>query len=85
MTNSFQRGDTVRVRNPDNFLSLVVRKLTDRDAIVLWVGPHNGGFHNRAKVRFAKRNGRGKEFELILRVDDLEPWPNRDASAGGGA
>lgn len=80
MIPSFQPGDTVRVRNPGNFLYSVAKKIKDRDAIVLWVGPYNGGFHHRAKVRFIKRNGRSKEFELILRVDDLEPWPNRDAS-----
>jgi len=78
MNDSFKSGDTVRVRDPAKFVSSFARRVVDRDAVVLWVGPVNDLFHGRAKVRFLKRDGRGKEFEEIMRVEDLTLRPNHD-------
>lgn len=65
-------GDVVRVRDPNDYLAAFAKKVTDRDAVVEWVGPDaHGQFKGRAKVKFLKRNGRGKEFTEILRADDL--------------
>lgn len=76
MSYNFKAGDTVRVRDPAKFISTFAKRIINRDAVVLWVGPVNGLLHGRAKVRFIKRNGSGKEFEEILWLEDLIPWPN---------
>jgi hypothetical protein len=65
-------GDTVRLKDPSRYLVSFAKKVADRDAVVLWVGPlKHDMFKGQAKVRFLKRNGRGKEFEEVLRVSDL--------------
>lgn len=65
-------GDIVRLKDPSRYVASFAKKAADRDAVVLWVGPRQHGmFKDKAKVRFLKRNGRGKEFEEVLRKDDL--------------
>ncbi len=65
-------GDIVRLKDPSRYIVSFAKMAADRDAVVLWVGPRaHGMFHDSAKVRFLARNGRGKEFEKILRKDDL--------------
>lgn len=65
-------GDIVRLKDPSRYLVSFAKMAADRDAVVLWVGPRaHGMFSDKAKVRFLKRNGRGKEFEEVLRKDDL--------------
>ncbi len=65
-------GDIVRVKDPNHYIRSFAAKIKDRDALVLWVGPTpNGMFKRRVKVRFLKRNGRGKEFEELMHLDDL--------------
>lgn len=65
-------GDIVRVKNPDYYTVDFAKRIIDRDAVVLWVGPiRNGMFANKARVRFLKRNGRGKEFEEVLHKEDF--------------
>ena len=73
-------GDTVRVRDPSQFISSFAKRIANRDAVVVCVWPHsNLAFRGKVRVRFLKRNGRGNEFEEILRADDIWLWPNRDA------
>ena len=58
-----QVGDTVRVKDPDGFNVAFGSKVRDRDGIVEAVyTPPGYGSQVRARVRFLKRNGRGKEF-----------------------
>ena len=65
-------GEIVRVKDPARYIVSFAQKIKDRDALVLWVGPTaNGMFKGRAKVRFLKRNGRGKEFEEVMYINDL--------------
>lgn len=71
-TNGLVVGDVVRVKSPERYIVSFAKRIRDRDALVVWVGPNSHGmFLGRAKVRFLKRNGRGKEFEEILRTEDL--------------
>jgi hypothetical protein len=72
-------GDTVRVKNPDQFVSPLDKQFKDRDGVVLRVWTPLGLRRRRATVRFGKRNGRGKEFEHSLSVGDLMLWPKKDA------
>ena len=72
-------GDTVRVKDPDQFVSPLDKQLKDRDGVVLRVWTPLGHRRCRAVVRFGKRNGRGKEFEHSLLVGDLMLWPKKDA------
>lgn len=65
-------GDIVRLKDPSRYIVSFAKKAADRDALVLWVGPRaHGMFKDHAKVRFLKRNGRGKEFEETIRKADL--------------
>ena len=65
-------GDVVRLKDPSRYLVSFAKMAADRDAVVLWVGPRaHDMFRDHAKVRFLKRNGRGKEFEEVLRKEDL--------------
>jgi hypothetical protein len=65
-------GDIVRLRDPSRYIVSFAKMAADRDAVVLWVGPRaHDMFRDHAKVRFLKRNGRGKEFEEVLRKEDL--------------
>jgi hypothetical protein len=72
-------GDTVRVKDPDQFVSPLNKQLKDRDGVVVRVWTPLGHRRRRATVRFGKRNGRGKEFEHSLSVGDLMLWPKKDA------
>jgi hypothetical protein len=72
-------GDTVRVKDPNQFVSPLDKKLRDRDGVVLRVWTPLGHRRCRAAVCFGKRNGRGKEFQLSVWVIDLMPWPKKDA------
>lgn len=66
-------GDVVRVKEIQRFLVEFGRKVKDRDAIVLQVGPNEFGmFKGRIYVEFQKRNGRGKSFKSWLRIEDVE-------------
>lgn len=65
----FAIGDVVRVKNPDGFLASFGKKIADRDAVVLALGPLRlGGSHDEIKVRFLKRNGRGQTFDEVMNV-----------------
>lgn len=73
MTEELQVGDIVRVKNPDDFISTFARKITDRDAVVIWVGPDSLGMNKGiAGVIFQKRNGRGKEFRERMSIRELQ-------------
>lgn len=66
-----QVGDVVRVARPEQFVS--ERKLKDRDAIVLQVGPTAlDMFKGQVFLEFQKRNGRGKTFKQWMWLRDLE-------------
>lgn len=67
-----KKGDTVRVKAPEEFLTEFARKIKDRDAVVNWVGPDSlGQFKGKASVTFKKRGNRGKEFREMMNVRDL--------------
>jgi hypothetical protein len=66
-----QVGDTVRVLDPDGFIAAFASKVRDRDGVVESVFTRQGGSSLSVRVRFLKRNGRGKEFTHILRPMDL--------------
>jgi hypothetical protein len=72
-------GDSVRVKDPDSFLPPLDKKLRDRDGVVVRKWIPMGRARYRAVVRFGKRNGRGKEFEGSFSINDLMPWPKKDA------
>ncbi len=72
-------GDTVRVKDPDHFLSPLDKKFKDRDGVVVRKWLPAGRLRCKCVVRFGKRNGRGKEFEHSLCAGDLMPWPKKDA------
>ena len=68
----FEVGDIVQVFNPEMFISSFGKKVADRDAVVLWIGPDkHGQFKGRVKVNFLKRNGRGKEFSVLMSKRDF--------------
>jgi len=66
-------GDTVRVLRPKDFESWLAKKLTDRVGVVTWVWEWKIVYGNRVRVRFGKRNGRGKEFDHVFHERDLMP------------
>lgn len=69
MSKTIAVGDIVRVQEPDTFLSAFAKKIRDRDAEVLWVGPDRyGQFKDQCGLLFMKRNGRGKEFRQIMQM-----------------
>ncbi len=72
-------GDIVRVRDSNKYFVSFGRKVADRDAVVVrcFEVPVRGV--KMVRLRFLKRNGRGKEFEETLRASDVCLWPNRDA------
>lgn len=63
-------GDTVRVRDPKGFIASFGKRIADRDAEVVALG--EGWRSGCVKVRFLKRNGRGREFEEWMRTASLE-------------
>lgn len=68
---SFTQGDLVRVQNPDRFITSLASRIRDRDAVVMSSFTPLGSKRERIRVRFLKRNGRGKEFEEIFYPDHL--------------
>jgi len=68
-------GDCVRVKDPSEWVAELERKLSNRDGVVVRVWRPIGLSIQRVTVRFGKRNGRGKEFELTFFATDLMPWP----------
>jgi hypothetical protein len=68
-------GDCVRVKDPRGWIARLRRQLADRDGVVLLKWRPTGTCYERVKVRFGRRNGRGKEFELTCYATDLMPWP----------
>ena len=65
-------GDVVRLKDPSRYIVSFAKMAANRDAVVLWVGPRaHGIFRDHVKVRFLKRNGRGKEFDEVLRKEEL--------------
>jgi hypothetical protein len=69
-----REGDAVRVR-PDllpRFIVSVANKVRDRSGVVEGIFTPLGSRMKYARVRFGKRNGRGKEFVDVWRADDLE-------------
>lgn len=78
-------GDTVRVRRWDRYVVWFAKKIADRDAVVVQCWTPIGCSIAVARVRFQRRNGRGKEFEEIFRVTDLMPWPGGSTETTGEA
>jgi hypothetical protein len=68
-------GDCVRLIDPRKWVAEIERKLSGRDGVVVSVWKPIGLSLQRVTVRFGKRNGRGKEFELSVYATDLMPWP----------
>lgn len=69
---SLKPGDVVRVKDVSGFLVALANKIRDRDAEVIWVGPTAVDmFKGYACVKFKKRNGRGQEFQEVMRISDL--------------
>jgi hypothetical protein len=81
MTNEWvpQIGDSVIVRDPDQFVSPLDKKLLGRSGTVLRVWTPLFASRPRVAVLFGKRNGRGKEFQHSFSVSDLMPWPKEGA------
>jgi len=76
-----QVGDIVRVSRPDRYTVTFANKVKDRDAVVLEVGPnHLKMFAGKARLRFLKRNGRGKEFIERLDIRDLIKIPPEESA-----
>ncbi len=72
MAEELKVGDTVRVKDPDEYIVSFANKVRDRDAVVEFVGPdEHRQFKGRVRVMFQKRNGRGKEFREMMRSRDL--------------
>jgi hypothetical protein len=67
-----EEGSMVEVKDPDAFISAVKAKITNRVGIVERVFTPLGQISCWARVRFLKRGGRGKEFEEIFAVRDLQ-------------
>ncbi len=67
-----KKGDVVRIKDPNEFITSYAKKIADRDAVVEWVGPDNLGMNKGyIGVKFQKRNGRGKEFRERLKIRDV--------------
>lgn len=62
-------GDTVKVKNPQDYQSHFSKKISNRHGVVLSIF---GERLKRVRVRFSKRGNRGKEFEEIIYLSDLE-------------
>ena len=71
-------GEVVRVKQWNQYIVSLARKIADRDAIVVRVWESTVHSRLRATVRFLKRNGRGKEFEETFWAEELipRPWQN---------
>jgi len=74
-------GETVRVRQWNRYVASFAKKVAERDAVVVqcWKAAI-GCSIPIARVRFLKRNGRGKEFEETFRVSELIPWPTQEVT-----
>lgn len=72
MSEAFKVGDIVRVMRPDQYNVTFARKVRDRDAVIERIFTPQGGTTTRVRVRFLKRNGRGKEFIETMLPRDIE-------------
>jgi hypothetical protein len=72
-------GDIVRVRNLNKYVVSFARKVADRDAVVIRCFEVAARGFKMVRLRFLKRNGRGKEFEETLRASDVIQWPTGNA------
>lgn len=79
----FTPGQAVKVADPKRFISSFEKKVTNRKAIVEdnildYALRRDSGneksFRGRVRVRFEKRNGRGKEFTEIMQESFLTEW-----------
>lgn len=78
----FAIGQDVKVIEPKRYIAAFALKVKDRRAIVeenireyRWAsGSNEKSFLGRVRVRFEKRNGRGKEFTEIMPERDLTEW-----------
>mgnify|MGYP006186909445 FL=1 len=77
----FNIGQAVKVKEPEQYNSSFAKKIKDRVGVVraVYMRPTDPvarqyycGPHNKAKVQFLKRNGRGKEFEELFNLNELE-------------
>ena len=78
-------GDIVRVKQWNRYIVSFAKKIADRDAVVVSCSIPLGCGAFVARVRFLKRNGRGKEFEERFRVSELIPWAGEAAETRGEA
>lgn len=74
----FHVGQAVRCQDPNRFLADWRNYLRDRQGEVVAVGPATSteGYTrnvNRVRVKWSKRNGRGKERVEWMRADNLVP------------
>lgn len=77
----FNIGQAVKVKEPEQYNSSFAKKIKDRVGVVqaVYMRPTDPvarqyycGPHNKAKVQFLKRNGRGKEFVEMFNLNELE-------------
>ena len=74
----FEVGQRVKCTDPEKFLSDVRDKLTNREGVVRSINPSarpSPSYCQHLNVVFVlwqKRNGRGKEFERMMRPEDIE-------------
>lgn len=78
--------------NVPTFLKAFGDKLKDREGVVTWVSKYDSTEDarkdesycsqvNKVKVKFLKRNGRGKEFDAIMFPTDLVILPHLEDSS----
>ena len=72
-------GDIVRVRDWNKYVVSFARKVADRDAVVIRCFEIPARGLKMVRLRFLKRNGRGKEFEETLRASDVIQRPAGNA------
>ena len=73
---SLIEGDVLRLFDPAKYILSFSNRVEDSDAFVLWVGPTElNMLHGQACVTFLQRNGRGKEFQKVLRLKKLVRQP----------
>ena len=66
----------LRLLDPAKYILSFSKRVADRDAVVLCVGTTKlNMLHGQACVTFLHRNGRGKEFQKVLRLKDLVRQP----------
>jgi len=77
-SDDFKVGDVVMCPCPEHFLSATAKFLTGREGVVIRSfpvkvpDPYYCGHTNKVVVKWGKRNGRGKEKEMMLSPWDVE-------------